>query len=416
MKNLKINRKLISLITAGAISLSLAGCSPRDNDNKDNKDNTNSTIYQLYEGKLENNIADNVVTDNGLCNVNDLSVVSRSTKEALDIKKIQVLVKENNVNTLKSIDRDLTLFFSNDISAIYYEGKEISLDDYMIVDKSGMEVGTIRQLFVDNKEVEISQNNNGKATVITLSAVDSAIQTLSNKLNKQNVKYDSNDILKTLILINLPTLSDEVNSNIYNELMIRAGNPDINSLFIGRSNLINAFNDPDFGRNNGSNYSAFYDGNVAYEDLIHLGDLVLDKTQKAIYDDVNNRLVEMSKNLATFNPCDKNDKTTLNGQIVDLWEDIEKGTFENDGIYANINAGTVFALSPRFADARGMIFMVCEEDDKCITIESQVAVKMLAPYATDTEREQEESLYRSTLYTDMASIFNAKGKTLTLTK
>ena len=63
-----------------------------------------------------------------------------------------------------------------------------------------------------------------------------------------------------------------------------------------------------------------------------------------------------------------------------------------------------------------MIFMVCEEDDKCITIESQVAVKMLAPYATDTEREQEESLYRSTLYTDMASIFNAKGKTLTLTK
>ena len=48
MKNLKINRKLISLITAGAISLSLAGCSPKDNDNKDNKDNTNSTIYQLY--------------------------------------------------------------------------------------------------------------------------------------------------------------------------------------------------------------------------------------------------------------------------------------------------------------------------------------------------------------------------------
>ena len=152
MKNLKINRKLISLITAGAISLSLAGCSPKDNDNKDN---TNSTIYQLYEGKLENDIDDNVVTDNGLCNVNDLSVVSRSTKKALDITKIQVLVKENNVNTLKSIDRDLTLFFSNDISAIYYEGKEISLDDYMIVDKNGMEVGTIRQLFVDNKEVEI---------------------------------------------------------------------------------------------------------------------------------------------------------------------------------------------------------------------------------------------------------------------
>ena len=89
MKNLKINRKLISLITAGAISLSLAGCSPKDNDNKDN---TNSTIYQLYEGKLENDIDDNVVTDNGLCNVNDLSVVSRSTKKALDITKIQVLV------------------------------------------------------------------------------------------------------------------------------------------------------------------------------------------------------------------------------------------------------------------------------------------------------------------------------------
>ena len=173
MKNLKINRKLISLITAGAISLSLAGCSPKDNDNKDN---TNSTIYQLYEGKLENNIDDNVVTDNGLCNVNDLSVVSRSTKEALDIKKIQVLVKENNVNTLKSIDRDLTLFFSNDISAIYYEGKEISLDDYMIVDKNGMEVGTIRQLFVDNKEVEISQNGTYEITKINLEDVDSTIE------------------------------------------------------------------------------------------------------------------------------------------------------------------------------------------------------------------------------------------------
>ena len=373
MKNLKINRKLISLITAGAISLSLAGCSPKDNDNKDNKDNTNSTIYQLYEGKLENNIADNVVTDNGLCNVNDLSVVSRSTKEALDIKKIQVLVKENNVNMLKSIDRDLTLFFSNDISAIYYEGKEISLDDYMIVDKNGMEVGTIRQLFVDNKEVEISQNGTYEITKINLEDVDSTIEKYSCKLTSRNVKYDNNDVLKTLILVNLPTLANEVNSDVYNTLLIKAGNPDINELIGGYTRIINAFNNPYYGKNEGSNYKFFYEDNVPYEKLTHLGDLVLDKTQKAIYENINGRLNKMSTMLDTYE---------LDNEVVKLLEDIQNG-IKDEGNYSLINNGTLLALSPRFADARGMIFMVCAEDDRCLTPESARAVKVIAPYTSE---------------------------------
>lgn len=402
MKNLKINRKLISLITAGAISLSLAGCSPKDNDNKDN---TNSTIYQLYEGKLENDIDDNVVTDNGLCNVKDLSVVSRSTKEALDITKIQVLVKENNVNTLKSIDRDLTLFFSNDISAIYYEGKEISLDDYMIVDKNGMEVGTIRQLFVDNKEVEISQNGTCEITKINLEDVDSTIEKYSCKLTSRNVKYDNNDVLKTLILVNLPTLANEVNSDVYNTLLIKAGNPDINELIGGYTRIINAFNNPYYGKNEGSNYRFFYEDNVPYEKLTHLGDLLLDNTQKAIYENINGRLNKMSTMLDTYE---------LDNEVVKLLGDIQNG-IKDEGDYSLINNGTLLALSPRFADARGMIFMVCTEDDRCLTSESARAVKVIAPY---TSEESEFSLYGYDLFTGIANTFEGKDndKTLTLTK
>lgn len=402
IENLKINRKLISLITAGAISLSLAGCSPKDNDNKDN---TNSTIYQLYEGKLENDIDDNVVTDNGLCNVNDLSVVSRSTKEALDITKIQVLVKENDVNTLKSIDRDLTLFFSNDISAIYYEGKEISLDDYMIVDKNGMEVGTIRQLFVDNKEVEISQNGTDEITKINLEDVDSTIEKYACKLTSRNVKYDNNDVLKTLILVNLPTLANEINSDVYNTLLIKAGNPDINELIGGYTRIINAFNNPYYGKNEGSNYKFFYEDNVPYENLTHLGDLLLDNTQKAIYENINGRLNKMSTMLDTYE---------LDNEVVKLLGDIQNG-IKDEGDYSLINNGTLLALSPRFADARGMIFMVCTEDDRCLTPESARAVKVIAPY---TSEESEFSLYGYDLFTGIANTFEGKDndKTLTLTK
>ena len=93
MKNLKINRKLISLITAGAISLSLAGCSPKDNDNKDN---TNSTIYQLYEGKLENNIDDNVVTDN------NIEVKAKNTTENLTTNDNKEVVLNNVNNALNT--------------------------------------------------------------------------------------------------------------------------------------------------------------------------------------------------------------------------------------------------------------------------------------------------------------------------
>ena len=402
MKNLKINRKLISLITAGAISLSLAGCSPKDNDNKDN---TNSTIYQLYEGRLENDIDDNVVTENGLCNVKDLSVVSRSTKEALDITKIQVLVKENDVNTLKNIDRDLTLFFSNDISAIYYEGKEISLDDYMIVDKNGMEVGTIRQLFVDNKEVEISQNGTCEITKINLKDVDSTIEKYACKLTSRNVKYDNNDVLKTLILVNLPTLANEINSDVYNTLLIKAGNPDINELIGGYTRIINAFNNPYYGKNEGSNYRFFYEDNVPYENLTHLGDLVLDNTQKAIYENINDRLNKMSTMLDTYE---------LDNEVVKLLGDIQNG-IKDEGDYSLINNGTLLALSPRFADARGMIFMVCTEDDRCLTSESARAVKVIAPY---TSEESEFSLYGYDLFTGIANTFEGKDndKTLTLTK
>ena len=404
IENLKINKKLISLITAGAISLSLAGCSPKDNDNKNNN-NTNSAIYQLYEGRLENDIDDNVVTENGLCNVKDLSVVSRSTKEVLDITKIQVLVKENDVNTLKSIDRDLTLFFSNDISAIYYEGKEISLNDYMIVDKNGMEVGTIRQLFVDNKEVEISQNGTAEITKISLEAVDSTIEKYSCKLTSRNVNYDSNDVLKALILVNLPTLANEVNSDVYNTLLIKAGNPDINELIGGYTRIINAFNNPYYGKNEGTNYRFFYEDNVPYESLTHLGDLVLDKTQKDIYENINDRLNKMSTMLDTYE---------LDNEVVKLLEDIQNG-IKDEGDYSLINNGTLLALSPRFADARGMIFMVCTEDDRCLTPESARAVKVIAPY---TSEESEFSLYGYDLFTGIANTFEGKDndKTLTLTK
>lgn len=404
MKNLKVNQKFVSLLTAGAISLTLVGCTRNNDDNKTEETIDNSSIYQLYEGKLENDITDNVVVDNGLYNINELSVVSRKNKELLDITKIQVLVNDNGVNSLKSINRDLTLFLSNEISAIYYEGKEISLDDYMIVDTNGNEVSEIKQLFVDSKEEELSLNNNKEEiTAITLDAVDETITRYACKLTNRNVQYDQTDVLKTLILVNLSSLSNEINSQVYNTLLIRAGNPDVNELIMGYTRLINAFNNPNYGQNEGSNYKFFYDDNVPFEQLTHLGDLILDKTQKEIYDDINNRLNIMSTMLDTYE---------LDAEVVNLLKEIQKG-INGEEKYSLIDNSTILALSPRFADARGMIFMVCTQDDRCLTEESKRAVQKIAPY---TREENEFSLYGYDLFTGIAKTFEGESTTKTLTK
>lgn len=404
MKNLKVNKKFVSLLTAGAISLTLVGCT-RNNDDKNEETIDNSSIYQLYEGRLENDITDNVVVDNGLHNINELSVVSRKNKELLDITKVQVLVNDNGVNSLKSINRDLTLFLSSKISAIYYEGKEISLDDYMIVDTNGNEVSEIKQLFVDSKEEELPlhNNNNGEITAITLENVDETITRYTCKLTNRNVQYDPTDVLKTLILVNLSSLSNEVNSQVYNTLLIRAGNPDANELIMGYTRLINAFNNPNYGQNEGSNYKFFYDDNVPFEQLTHLGDLILDKTQKEIYDDINNRLNRMSTMLDTYK---------LDAEVVNLLKEIQKG-INGEEKYSLIDNSTILALSPRFADARGMIFMVCTQDDRCLTEESKRAVQKIAPY---TREENEFSLYGYDLFTGIAKTFEGESTSRTLTK
>lgn len=403
MKNLKVNKKFVSLLTAGAISLTLVGCT-RNNDDKNDETIDNSSIYQLYEGRLENDITDNVVVDNGLHNINELSVVSRKNKELLDITKVQVLVNDNGVNSLKSINRDLTLFLSSEISAIYYEGKEISLDDYMIVDTNGNEVSEIKQLFVDSKEEELPlhNNNNGEITAITLENVDETITRYTCKLTNRNVQYDPTDVLKTLILVNLSSLSNEVNSQVYNTLLIRAGNPDVNELVMGYTRLINAFNNPYYEQNEGSNYKFFYDDNVPFEQLTHLGDLILDKTQKEIYDDINNRLNRMSTML---------DKE-LDAEVVNLLKEIQKG-INGEEKYSLIDNSTILALSPRFSDARDMIFMVCTQDDRCLTEESQKAVQKIAPI---TREEKEFSLYGYDLFAGIAKTFEGESTSRTLTK
>lgn len=404
MKNLKVNKKFVSLLTAGAISLTLVGCT-RNNDDKNEETIDNSSIYQLYEGRLENDITDNVVVDNGLHNINELSVVSRKNKELLDITKVQVLVNDNGVNSLKRINRDLTLFLSSEISAIYYEGKEISLDDYMIVDTNGNEVSEIKQLFIDSKEekLPLHNNNNGEITAITLENVDETITRYTCKLTNRNVQYDPTDVLKTLILVNLSSLSNEVNSQVYNTLLIRAGNPDANELIMGYTRLINAFNNPNYGQNEGSNYKFFYDDNVPFEQLTHLGDLILDETQKEIYDDINNRLNKMSTMLDTYE---------LDAEVVNLLKEIQKGINGKEK-YSLIDNSTILALSPRFADARGMIFMVCTQDDRCLTEESKKAVQKIAPY---TREENEFSLYGYDLFTGIAKTFEGESTSRTLTK
>ena len=403
MKNLKVNKKFVSLLTAGAISLTLVGCT-RNNDDKNDETIDNSSIYQLYEGRLENDITDNVVVDNGLHNINELSVVSRKNKELLDITKVQVLVNDNGVNSLKSINRDLTLFLSSEISAIYYEGKEISLDDYMIVDTNGNEVSEIKQLFVDSKEEELPlhNNNNGEITAITLENVDETITLYTCKLTNRNVQYDPTDVLKTLILVNLSSLSNEVNSQVYNTLLIRAGNPDVNELVMGYTRLINAFNNPYYEQNEGSNYKFFYDDNVPFEQLTHLGDLILDKTQKEIYDDINNRLNRMSTLL----------DNELDAEVVNLLKEIQKG-INGEEKYSLIDNSTILALSPRFSDARDMIFMVCTQDDRCLTEESQKAVQKIAPI---TREEKEFSLYGYDLFAGIAKTFEGESTSRTLTK
>ncbi len=406
MKNLKINKKFVSLLTSGALAISLSGCEgnfkffgnskPEETEAVDN-----SSIYQLYEGKLENDITDNVVIDSGLRNINDLSVVSKETKERLDIANIQVLVNENGTNTLKSINRDITLYLSNDIKAIYYNGKEISLDDYMIIDTEGNEITTISQLFVDNKEEELSLIGNHDITTITEEEVNEAITKFACRLSNRNIQYNEEDILKTIILVNLSSLSNEKNAEIYNELLIKAGNPDINELVLAYTRIINAFNNPNYGKNEGSNYKYFYEENIPFEQLTHLGSLILDETQKEIYEDINNRLNKMSTMLDTYE---------LDAEIVSLLKEIQSG-IKGEEKYSLIDNSTILALSPRFADARGMIFMVCEQDDKCLTEESKKAVKTIAPYTTE---ETEFSLYGYEIYSEIAKTFEGNGITKTL--
>ena len=398
MKNLKINKKFISLITAGAISLTMTGCSFTKN-----SDDNITEVYQLYDGKLENNIADNIVFEGGLNNINNLKVVNKNSKERINLTKIQVLVNENGVNTLMGIDRDLTLFLSNNIKAIYYEGKEISLSNYIIVDANGNEVKNITQLFVDNVEVQFNAIGVENNVNLTRQQIDEAIIKFSSRLDSLGIKYDKIDVLKTAIFVSLPVLSNEVNSELLNELLIQAGNPDINGLIMSYYAIVNAFNDPNYGSNYGSNYSLFYNNGVSFCQLSHLGDLVLGQTQKAIYDDINNRLNFMSTMLDTYE---------LDEELVKLEMDIKEG-IAGKGIYSNIDVGTIFALSVRFADARGMIFMVCNEDDRCITPESQKAIKYFAPY---TEKETELSLYGEELYTEISNIFYGITNCKTLTK
>lgn len=400
MKNLKVNKRLISLITASAISLTLSGCLSRDEKTIDN----NTAIYQLYEGKLENDITDNVVTENGLYDINKLSVVNKESKEKLDLSKVKVLVNENDVNTLMSIDRDLTLIFSNKIIAIYYNDKEISLTDYVIIDENGVEISTIKQLFVDNKEVEF--NNSKEETeeaILSMEQFNDAITRFSCKLTNRGVNFAESDILKTAILVNLPVLSTRVNENLLNELLILAGNPDFNELLSGYSSICNAFNNPYYDTNPGSNYKYFYEKGIPYEQLTHLGDLVLGKTQKTIYDDINNRLNTMSTMLDTYE---------LDDEFVKLVEDIKNG-LQGNGVYSSIDNGTMLALSIRFANARGMIFMVCNQDDRCLTPESKKAVKVVAPY---TSEESDFSLYGYDLFNDLVTIFSEIENQKTLVK
>lgn len=401
MKNLKVNKRLISLITASAISLTLSGCSlSRDEKTIDN----NTAIYQLYEGKLENDITDNVVTENGLYDINKLSIVNKESKEKLDLSKVKVLVNENDVNTLMSIDRDLTLIFSNKIIAIYYNDKEISLTDYVIIDENGVEISTIKQLFVDNKEVEF--NNSKEETeeaILSMEQFNDAITRFSCKLTNRGVNFAESDILKTAILVNLPVLSTRVNENLLNELLILAGNPDFNELLSGYSSICNAFNNPYYDTNPGSNYKYFYEKGIPYEQLTHLGDLVLGKTQKTIYDDINNRLNTMSTMLDTYE---------LDNEFVKLVDDVKNG-LEGNGVYSSIDNGTMLALSIRFANARGMIFMVCNQDDRCLTPESKKAVKVVAPY---TSEESDFSLYGYDLFNDLVTIFSGIENQKTLVK
>lgn len=394
MKNLKVNKKLISLITASAISLSLSGCNFNNSDDERNTNNT--SIYQLYEGKLENDITDNVVTENGLYDINKLSIVNKETKEKLDLSKVKVLVNENDVNTLMSIDRDLTLIFSDKIIAIYYNDKEISITDYIIIDENGVEISTIKQLFVDNKEVEFNNSKEEtEAVILSMEQFNDAITKFSCKLTNRGVNFVESDILKTAILVNLPVLSTRVNENLLNELLILAGNPDFNELLSGYSSICNAFNNPYYDVNPGSNYKYFYEHGIPYEQLTHLGDLVLGKTQKTIYNDINNRLNTMSTMLDTYE---------LDDEFVKLVDDIKNG-LQGNGVYSSIDNGTMLALSVRFANTRGMIFMDCTEDDRCLTRESQKAVKIVAPYISE---ESDLSLYGDDLFKDLLKLFYEK--------
>lgn len=384
IKNLKINKRLVAMVLAVS-NFTLVGCNLENKEVEETK-----TYYDITER----------LTVKDMYDINDIKLVYKDTSN--EVMKDELLICYND--TLTNVDYPAFCVLDEEITSIYYNNKLVSRDDFTLVDKkTNKEIKELSLLMIDGIPYDFSEFKNNseeekgndddkeqdeeKSEEVSKITIDDAINTIKNyekKLDRNGVNYNHEEVIRAYALINIDALSNEVNKDVFSELLSLSSSDSIDSLY-GDVTIYNESGSIDHRANSNKvgyaelsnnivnvNYPKFYNNGIAFSEILDLEDLIDDDKQADIYSDIKNRLIEMSYMLDTYE---------LDSNVIILANDVRNGYENNSGTYKDITVGTLYALSPLFAELRGMVFMVCHEDDRALNNETEEAIAYLAPYS-----------------------------------
>ncbi|MGN1358505.1 MAG: hypothetical protein ACI4WU_03960, partial [Bacilli bacterium] len=148
MKNLKINKnKIKALLGAIVISTNLTACSFKKADTKQ--------TYSLENSILENDDVQYLYVNDTLVPISDVKLMDKSKNiiESVD----GVLVNSEIMN----ISNPVEIKFSNDIEGVILGNKIIPVTEFTLVNgNTKEEITSIEGVFIDNKLVSVSLNDN----------------------------------------------------------------------------------------------------------------------------------------------------------------------------------------------------------------------------------------------------------------
>lgn len=363
INNLKINnKKLISLGMSLILAGSLVGCG-KTNDGKD--------TYSSDSGLVS---TDSVVSSGKIIGVNRIKLFDKDGKE---VTSLDVIVDGKIMHISNPVDAKL----DSNISQVVYNNQIVSIDEFKLKDIiTGMEISTTEYRISNGELVEynISSKN---VTKFSLTESRKTISSFEQKLCVRGISYTHEEVVRTYILLNIDALTTSFNKEVLDALMEECGAKSITDLYgdvteyddngkVSHSADKTKIGYGELSNNIVSeyNYPRFYQNGMAFGDVFDLGDLIEDETQREIYTEAKKELVKMSFNSDTY---------VLDASLVKFVDDFQN----RNGIYENMTVGTEYALSPLFAEFRGMVFMVCHEDDRALTPESKGAIGYIAPYS-----------------------------------